>query len=246
MSAEDKASETVCQSIVDRCMLDEVYKFIVYVLPSSYPDEQTRLSRKRKGSHTDDIGSAFLTPAVAMSPVRLSSPSEDLPVDSKNVNYNNSNPLHKVYMRHGGRVSPAIGYRSSTPSPTSLLGKRNHSEMQPARKKADLPKIGRPRSKSISDTPKKRSNSFRMRSTSSDQAGATGVAAHFAGSVLALNTNTNNSNLSPPEMLSIPQARIRPLPITPPRNPFAEDVQGSTSLKLDPKTLRQLQKGTQR
>ena len=227
-------------------MLDEVYKFIVYALPCSYPDEQARLPRKRKGSHTDDIGSAFLTPAVAMSPVRLSPPAEDLPVDGKNANLNNSNPLQKGYMRHSGRVSPAVSNSSSTPSPTSVLGKRHHPETQYGRKKQHLPKIGRPRSKSISDTPKKKSNSLRARSTSSDQAKPTGSSAgvQFAGSMLALNANCNNSNISPPGMLCIPQARIRPLPITPPRNPFAEDVQGSASLKLDPKTLRQLQKGT--
>ncbi len=240
LSAEDKSTEIVCQSIVDRCMLDKVYEFIVYILPCSYPEEQTRLVRKHRGSLTDEIGSAFLTPAVAQSPIRLCSPVDD---DGKNLNSNNSNTSHK-YMKNGSRPSPAVSNRS-TPSPVSLLSKRQHSETPIAKKRAlqtqYLPKIGRPRSKSISDTIKK-VHPVRLRSCSTDQArSSTNKFSTLTGSLL--NSNANNSNVSPPGLLSIPQAHMQPLPITPPRNPFAEDVQGNTNIKLDPKTIKQLQKG---
>lgn len=237
LSAEDKSTESVCQSIVDRCFLDKVYDFLVYILPCSYPEDNTRLVRKRKGSQTDEIGSAFLTPAVAQSPIRLSSPVDE---DGKNVNSNNSNPSHK-YMKHNGSRASSIVSSRSTPSPTtSLLSRRHYSEA----KKREFQKSGRPRSKSMSETSKKTATRIRMQSCGTGQtSSSSGSFSTLTGSLLALNSNVNNSNLSPPGLLTIPQAHIRPLPITPPRNPFAEDVQGCTSIKLDPKTIKQLQKG---
>lgn len=210
MSAEDKSAETVCQSIVDRCILDKVYNFIVHMLPCSYPNEQARLTRKHKGSHTDEIGSMFLTPAVAQSPIRLCSPVEDLPTDSRNVNSNNSNT--PKYMKHGTGKSPALSNRS-TPSPVSLLGKRQHPDTTCRKKPVqsqDLPKVGRPRSKSISD-PYKRRNPVRPRSCSSDQADTERTLVSgfptLTSSLLTLNTNTNN-NISPPGLLALPQDQV--------------------------------------
>ena len=256
MSADDKAAETICQSIVDRCILDKIHEFMVYNLPCSYPEEQVRLVRKRKSSHTEDIGSTFLTPAIAQSPIRLNSPTEDMP-DSKNVNFNNSNPLRRTYLslKQGGRISPATSSRSGTPSPVVSLEKRLPSEGLAYHKKSliapEIPKVGRPRSKSTSDKSNRRI-SLRSRSSSSDQSKRkttpsltfSSPANAFPSNLLSLNSNSNNSNFntSPPGILSIPQAHIRPLPVTPPRNPF-EDIKGITGFELDPKTLKQLYKG---
>lgn len=233
----------------------------MYNLPCSYPEEQVRLIRKRKGSHTEDIGSTFLTPAIAQSPIRLNSPTEELP-DSKNVNFNNSNPLRRTYLslKQGGRISPATSSRSGTPSPVISLEKRLPSEGLMSHKKSliapEIPKVGRPRSRSTSDK-SNRMISLRSRSISSDQSRKKTPSLTFSGpantfpsasnNLISLNGNSNNSNsndfnTSPPGILSIPQAHIRPLPVTPPRNPF-EDAKGITGFKLDPKTLKQLYKG---
>ena len=247
----------MCQSIVDRCILDKCYEFLVHNLLCSYPDEHTRhSSRKRKISNTDDIGSTFLTPAVTQSssiPLHHSS-SDDQSGEGRNYNFNNSNPLWKTFLsmkqQHG-----ASGSRSGTPSPIALLERRLAQEgVLPAMKKTllsavtetgSLPKVGRPRSKSTVDKPKKRV--ARLRSKSSDQPTKTQANSDSVPVTIALNSNSNNSNnnsnsgmdSSPPGLFTIPQAHFRPLPITPPRNPFEDQA---TNEKLDPKTLRHLQR----
>ena len=244
----------MCQSIVDRCILDKCYEFLVHNLPCSYPDEHTRhSSRKRKISNTDDIGSTFLTPAVTQSssiPLHHSS-SDDQSGEGRNYNFNNSNPLWKTFLsmkqQHG-----ASGSRSGTPSPIALLERRLAQEgVLPAVKKTllsavsetgSLPKVGRPRSKSTVDKPKKRV--ARLRSKSSDQLTKTQANSDSVPVTIALNSNSNNNSnsgmdSSPPGLFTIPQAHFRPLPITPPRNPFEDQA---TNEKLDPKTLRHLQR----
>lgn len=251
----------MCQSIVDRCILDKCYEFLVHNLPCSYPDEHSKhSSRKRKISNTEDIGSTFLTPAVTQSssiPLHHSS-SDDQSGEGRNYNFNNSNPFWKSFLgmkqQHG-----ASGSRSGTPSPIALLEKRLAQEgVLPAMKKTllsavaetgSLPKVGRPRSKSTVDKPKKRVS--RLRSKSSDQPNKSQDETINSGGIpvtIALNSNANNNNnnnicssmdSSPPGLFTIPQAHFRPLPITPPRNPFEDQA---TNEKLDPKTLRHLQR----
>ena len=250
----------MCQSIVDRCILDKCYEFLVHNLPCSYPDEHSRhSSRKRKISNTEDIGSTFLTPAVTQSssiPLHHSS-SDDQSSEGRNYNFNNSNPLWKTFLsmkqQHG-----ASGSRSGTPSPIALLERKLAQEgVLPAVKKTllsamaetssgSLPKVGRPRSKSTVDKPKKRVG--RLRSKSSDQPNKTQANSGGVPISIALNSNSNNSNnnnnsggveTSPPGLFTIPQAHFRPLPITPPRNPFEDQA---TNERLDPKTLRHLQR----
>ena len=240
---------------MDRCILDKCYEFLVHNLSCSYPEEHTKhTSRKRKISNTEDIGSTFLTPAITQSSIPLHSSSDEQGAEGKNYNFNNSNPLWKTFLsmkqQHGS--FGASGTRSGTPSPIALLERRLiHEGVMPAIKKAvvgaatepSLPKVGRPRSKSAVDKPKKRP--ARLRSKSSDQPNK---AAEPAGSTaipvtVALNSNANNNNnsteSSPPSLLTIPHAHFRPLPITPPRNPFEDQA---TNEKLDPKTLKYLQR----
>ncbi len=175
---------------------------------------------------------------MAQSPIRLCSPVDD---EGKNLNANNSNSSHKYMKQNGSRASSVVSNRS-TPSPTSLLSRRHYSEAISVKKRAmhSSQKISKPRSKSMSDTIKKPVPPIRMGSCGTNGATSSGSFSTLTGSLLALNSNANNSNLSPPGLLSIPQAHIRPLPITPPRNPYADDAQGA---RLDPKTIKQLQKG---
>ena len=219
-------------------------------LSCSYPEEHSKhTSRKRKVSNTEDIGSTFLTPAITQSSIPLHPSGDDQGSDGKNHNFNNSNPFWKTLMSM--RHHQASGSRSGTPSPIALLERKLAQEAAtPTAKKAlistitdtSLPKVGRPRSKSTVDKPKKKA--VRLRSKSSDQPNKpAGVNGGGVPVTIALNSNTNNNNnymeLSPPGLLTIPQAHFRPLPITPPRNPFEDQA---TNGKLDPKTLRYLQR----
>jgi hypothetical protein len=249
---EDKQLEVLTQSIVDRCILDEIYKFMVHILPCSFqfPDEQHKLlPRKRKAVHSEEVGSMFLTPVLAQSPVVLTPTAEDA-LDGKNLNFNNSSPFWKALLKQSGRISPG-GSLSSSPSPIALLERRFTGELGiPSAKRIAaelLPKPGRPRSKSTAtDKPKKKA-SARSRSKSSDQANKNATAENSSLNtcttpIASLNSNANNSNnVSPPStgILSIPVAHFRPLPITPPRNPYED--QPIMDRQLDPKTLRHLQ-----
>lgn len=229
---------------------------MVHNLPCSYPEEHGKhTSRKRKVSNTEDIGSTFLTPAVTQSSsIPLHSSSDDQSADGKNYNLNNSNPFWKSLLNM--RQQHAARSRSGTPSPIALLERKLAQEgATPTMKKAlvsavaetSIPKVGRPRSKSTVDKPKKKT--ARLRSKSSDQPGKpTGTGPPPSGPLqvtVALNSNANNNNnssgleTSPPGLLTIPQAHFRPLPITPPRNPFEDQA---TNKKLDPKTLKHLQR----
>ena len=227
--------------------MEKMYEFMVHTLPCSYPEEP-RYSRKRKSSHVDEIGSTFLTPAVPQSPIILMTASED---SDKNFNLNNSNPLlwkTILSLKQGGRSSPSS--RSSSSSPVPVLDPRSFFQdgMTPPSSKrplvGDLPKMGRPRSKSTVERPYKKLP-LRSRSKSNDQSNPQKPPAMPRDSfipipLLAGNCNSNNNNssdVSPPQLLAIPQTHFRPLPVTPPRNPFEDPMQ-----KLDPKTLKQLQR----
>lgn len=262
LSPEDKHLEETCQSIVDRCILEKIYEFLVHVLPSSYPDEPKH-NRRRKSSHTEDIGATFLTPAVPHTPIVLTSPADDGD-SSHNFNFNNSNPLlwkTVLGLRQGRRGSASPASRSGSSSPVSSLYEwsAKNREGVPAAKRpliGELPKVGRPRSKSTTEKQKKKPSAVRNRSKSSDhsnppvgnvtpnptlrnpQPSNTFTPIPFLN--LAANSNSNNSNsneISPPQILSLPQTHFRPLPITPPRNPFEDPAH-----KLDPKTLKHLQR----
>ena len=221
--------------------MEKMYEFMVHMLPCSYPEEP-RHSRKRKSSHVDEIGSTFLTPAVPQSPIILMSSSDD---SDKNFNFNNSNPLlwrTILNLKHGGRNSPSS--RSGSSSPVPLLDQRSPllEGMFPSAIKrsvvGELPNMGRPRSKSTVERPKKKWP-MRSRSKSNDQTNPSSAPkdSFIPIPFLAGNSNANNSNDTSPPQLAIPQAHFRPLPVTPPRNPFEDPMQ-----KLDPKTLKQLQR----
>ena len=215
---------------------------MIHMLPCSYPEEP-RHNRKRKSSHVDEIGSTFLTPAVPQSPIILMSSSDD---SDKNFNFNNSNPLlwrTILNLKHGGRNSPSS--RSGSSSPVPFLDQRSpllEGTSPPANKRpvvGELPNMGRPRSKSTVERPKKKWP-LRSRSKSNDQTNPSTTAkdSFIPIPFLAANSNANNSNdNSPPQLLAMPQAHFRPLPVTPPRNPFEDPMQ-----KLNPKTLKQLQR----
>lgn len=243
----DKQLEEVTQSIVDRCILDEAFKFMVHILPCSFnfPEEHKLIPRKRKMIHCEEVGSMFLTPVLAQSPIVLTPTQEDA-FDGKSYN---SSPFWRSLLKQSGRVSPG-GSLSSSPSPIAMLERKFPGElgMPSAKRIAEfMPKAGRPRSKSTAtDKPKKKTPS-RSRSKSSDQksgaahSSSTFTPINFNPDALSfnMNNNNNNSNVSPPggNILSLPQ--FKPLPITPPRNPYED--QPIMDRKLDPKTLRHLQ-----
>ncbi len=241
------------QTIVDRCILDEIYKFIVYILPCTFPEDQPKLlPRKRKTTHSEEINSTFLTPMASQGPIILTPTSEDSIFDGKNYNLNNSSPLWRTFLNLKQGGSPARSL-SGSPSPIALLERRLSGEGIPSAKRIApemLPKSGRPRSKSTAtDKPKSKTLS-RARSRSSDQTNKhsskdSGSSTFTPITSTALNSNSNsnnnNSNVSPPSggMLAIPMTHFRPLPITPPRNPYED--QPVIGRQLDPKTLRHLQ-----
>ncbi len=256
--------EDVTQSIVDRCVLDEIYKFLVHILPCSFsfPDEHHHklVPRKRKLVHSEEIGSVFLTPVLSQSPILLTPSPEDA-MDGRNINLNNSSPFWRSFLKQsGGRVSPG-GSISGSPSPIAFLERKFVTEggIPAAKRFASelIPKVGRLRSKSTADKPKKKTP-VRSRSKSSDQTNKKGVERSggtpsrpgntftpiaFTQGALNSNANNNNSNtVSPPSggMLTIPVPQFRPLPITPPRNPYEDKP--IMDRQLDPKTLRHLQR----
>ena len=256
LSIEDMYQENLCQSVVDRSVLDKIYEFMVHNLPCSYPEDHHRHTRKKRASHTEDIGSTFLTPAVSHSQIVLTSPTEEEKNEGKNFNFNNStNPLWKTFLniKHGGRTSP--GSHSGSTSPIGLCDRRMSYEgplgmpvpKRPALAPDSIPKVGRPRSKSMV-TKNRKKQSVRSRSMSSDQKNAVKSSQRSGSSPIpfnmALNSNNNNNSnsveCSPPGFLTIPQAQFTPLPVTPPRNPYED--QAITIRKLDPKTLKHLQR----
>ena len=251
----DKQLEDITQSIVDRLLLEEIVKFMVHILPCSFnfPEDHHRaVPRKRKTAHSEEVGSMFLTPVLSQSPIILT-PSPEESSDGKNYNFNNGT-FWKSILKQGGRASPG-GSVSGSPSP--VIERKFFSDGAPAAKRiaADiLPKQGRPRSHSTADKPKKKT-SIRSRSKSSDQTKKNAATADnksstantftpiaFNPEAVSGNFNSNN-NISPPSggVLKIPVPHIKPLPITPPRNPYELEDQPTIDKQLDPKTLRYLQ-----
>lgn len=215
---------------------------MVYNLSSSFPDE-SKPSRKRKSSHNEEIGASFLTPAVSHSSIILNPHTED---SNWNYNLNNSNAFLKSFlsMRHNSRGS--FSSHSPSPIPFDMRGDSEGSPLAKVPLVGELPKIGRPRSKSTADRPRKRitvysrSKSIEHSNSCAQTLGATNSAAPTCIPLDSSKLNSNNNNSaesSPPQLLGIPYARFQPLPITPPRNPF-EDL----GQKLNPKTLKQLQR----
>lgn len=215
---------------------------MVYSIPSSFPEEN-KPSRKRKSSHNEDIGATYLTPAASQSSIVLNAHADD---SSWNCNLNNSNAFLKSFLSMRNSRS-GLASNSASPSPVPFDWKADPEGGSFSKVHVgELPKIGRPRSKSSVDKPKKKWP-IRSRSKSSEQSSlqvrppeTSNCSPPLDTLQLHLNMNSNNNNStesSPPQLLSIPYASFRPLPITPPRNPFEDSSQ-----KLNPKTLKQLQR----
>ncbi len=179
-----------------------------------------------------------------------------------NANGSYSTPFLRTLfsLKHGGRTSPASSL-SSSPSPTAFLERKLSGDAglpPPAKRLATdmLAKVGRPRLKSMAqEKPKKglpRSRSKSSENTSNKIGISVSLAQTsgsntftpicFTGASLNSNNsnNSNSCNVSPPggAMLSVPLTQFRPLPITPPRNPFED--QPVVNRQLDPKTLKYL------
>ena len=224
---------------------------MVHILPCAFPEDQHKVvPRKRKIAHSEEISSTFLTPMVSQGSIILTPNPEDSQYEGRNYNFNNSSPFWRTFLnlKQSGRVSPG-GSVSSSPSPIALLERKLSGDGAPSSKRIAtelLPKVGRPRSKSIT-TDKLKKKTPKSSSKGSEQAknAAQGLSNTFTPITLdstSLNSNTNNNNVSPPGngVLTIPVTQFRPLPITPPRNPFED--QSVSNRHLDPKTLRHLQR----
>lgn len=245
----------VTQSIVDRCIQEQFYEFLVHILPCGLPADPRQV-RKRKTTHsTDESGNSFLSAALPSSPIILnaSPASGDDKEGGKNSNLNNSNnPLIKTLLGLKGGMP---GSRSGTPSPVSFAGsslsRQGSSGTLLAFPQAKVPayelprigrppKLGRPRSKSTTnsaaDGKKRQFSRSRSRSGETPVIIAPPTSQHLQPS--PVNNNTNNSNeSSPSNLLTISQhCLLRPMPVTPPKNPYEDPNQIS-----DPKTLKYLQ-----
>ena len=240
------------QSIVDRCIQERFYEFLVHILPCGLPTDP-RQFRKRKSIHSsDESGNSFLSAALPSSPIILNAspaPGDDKE-SGRNFNLNNSNnPLIKTLLGLKGGVT---GSRSGTPSPVAFTSSKQGSSgtllafpqaKVPAYELPKIgrpPKLGRPRSKSTtsSTTDGKKRQPPRGRSRSGE---APVIITPLPSQHLQpspVNTNTNNSNeFSPNTLLSISQhCLLHPMPVTPPKNPYEDPNQIS-----DPKTLKYLQ-----
>eukprot|EP00731_Ephydatia_muelleri_P020275 Em0013g2a len=207
LQTENKYLVTVTQSIVDRLVLEKIYSFLFHLLPCSVPDE-TRQTKRRKSTHGEDIGSTFLTPSLPQSPIILtaSSPFEDS--DGRNFNLNNNSLLWATYL---GLQRSSSGSRSSTPSPLCTHDRPGSGE---------LPRIGRPRSKSLNADIAGKKMGVGQKSQSGEQ----GKSLHSEPPktppivVLGCNSNSNNNNnsldTSPLQLLTIPPQIVPALPIT--------------------------------
>ena len=61
LGVEDKEECVVTQSMVDRCIQEHFYKFMVHILPCKLPPD-ARICRKRKTSHSmDESANSFLS-----------------------------------------------------------------------------------------------------------------------------------------------------------------------------------------
>eukprot|EP00731_Ephydatia_muelleri_P036411 Em0251g1a len=149
----------------------------------------------------------------------------------ENFNLNNNSLLWATYL---GLQRSSSGSRSSTPSPLCTHDRPGSGE---------LPRIGRPRSKSLNADIAGKKMGVGQKSQSGEQ----GKSLHSEPPktppivVLGCNSNSNNNNnsldTSPLQLLTIPPQIVPALPITPPRNPYEDqDHEG-----LDPKTLKKLQ-----
>ena len=227
--------------------MEQLYSFLLHVLPCSLPEEP-RYCRKRKASHLEDIGSTFLTPAVAHGTITLSSTTDE---SARNYNFNNSNPTAAALKSLGQALKQGSRPPSASPSPHHFLAQQSRRQQHdglPVMKRTlsvELPKIGRPRSRSTAVDKSRKQWEVRGRSKSSEQSSAQ-VGSFSPLPFLNMNSNCNSNNNnscsgsvedSPPQLLSLPQAQFRPLPITPPRNPFEDHLHH----QLDPKTLKHLQ-----
>ena len=139
LGAEDKEECIVTQSMVDRCIQEHFYEFLVHILPCTLPPD-ARINRKRKVSHSmDESANSFLSAAIPCSPIVLNATNDDKE-GGKNSNLNNSNnPLIRTLL---GLKSDS---RSGTPSPVSFASQLLSSSLPNAKVPGyDLPRIGRP------------------------------------------------------------------------------------------------------
>eukprot|EP00731_Ephydatia_muelleri_P037737 Em0549g6a len=143
-----------------------------------------------------------------LSPIILtaSSPFEDS--DGRNFNLNNNSLLWATYL---GLQRSSSGSRSSTPSPLCTHDRPGSGE---------LPRIGRPRSKSLNADIAGKKMGVGQKSQSGEQ----GKSLHSEPPktppivVLGCNSNSNNNNnsldTSPLQLLTIPPQIVPALPIT--------------------------------
>ena len=247
----------ITQSIVDRCIQEKIYEFLVHILPCSLPVDVRQVRKRRM--HSEENSGTFLSQSLPNSSIVLSAPP---PGEDKNSNLNN-NSLFRNFLAARGIT---MGHSSSSPAgltaskQLAALGSFPLAKV-PAYELPRIgrpPKLGRPRSKSaVADVKKKPflpSTAQRSRSKSGDSSPLVMASGELvsllpsepiqqaspisSSSLLSCgNSNNNNSSeTSPGSLLSAAQACFRPMPITPPKNPYEDPKQIS-----DPRTLKQLQ-----
>lgn len=248
----------ITQSIVDRCIQEKIYEFLVHILPCSLPVDVRQVRKRRM--HSEESSGSYLSQSLPNSSVVLSAPP---PGEDKNSNLNNNSLFRNLLATRGIAVghssSPSAGLTANKQLAT--IGSGFPLAKVPAYELPRIgrpPKLGRPRSKSAASNGKKKpflpSTGHRSRSKSGDSVPhviASGESVPLLSSepvphltpvssspLLSpgnTNNNNNSSETSPSSLLSIAQASFRPMPITPPKNPYEDPKQIS-----DPRTLKQL------
>ena len=187
--------------MVDRVIQEKIYEFIVYQLPCSLPVE-AKLPRKRKlgSSSSEDQSTSYLSSATPNSPIILTAHSPD--DTNKFATINASSAMLRSLL---GVKPPTAAIKHSSP-PLPKIPRIGRP-----------PKLGRPRSKSVTSseaTKTKSGKSSRSRSKSGDMSSVQSPPQSPS------NSNGNNSNnASPDTLLSLTKRSLCPLlPITPPKH----------------------------
>lgn len=205
--------------MIDRLIHDKIYEFFVYVLPCSLSLD-IKLPRKRKLGLYEEPLNSFLSSATPNSPIVLTTHSPDDATRLTNLSASNS------------MLRSLLGVRSGVPtgrSSVQLTGGTPVAGMTPAKvpRIGRPPKLGRPRSKSVtySEAKSKNKSVTRTRSKSGDVSLDVSPPPPHSPNV---STGNNSTNASPDTLLSLTKRHLCPItPITPPRSSLPASLTGS-------------------
>ncbi|XP_019864368.1 PREDICTED: KAT8 regulatory NSL complex subunit 3-like [Amphimedon queenslandica] len=215
LTSNDKLSYLITQGMIDRILIDKIYEFFIYCLPSSLSLD-IKIPRKRKSGSSEEPSNSFLSSSVPNSPIVLTATAPAGPDDATRLSSLSSNPLVMRSLLGGGVKTAGMGMARSSGATPLLPSTKAPRIGRP-------PKLGRPRSKSSSETKSlgttKVKGSSNISSRSRSKSGEVEPPPSPQSPPIASPANGNNSNnASPDTLLSLTKKHLCPiLPITPPK-----------------------------